>query len=75
VTTPEMPFGYSILQDPDVADDFIKDVGRLMKRNAEFYGMLTRAENLGSDMYELLRRGHRDAAIKLWEAAHGEPCS
>ena len=70
----DKPFGYSILQDPEVADDFIKDVGRLMKRNAELYGMLIRSENLGADMYELLTRGYRDAAMKLWEATHGEPC-
>ena len=67
----ETPFGYGILQDPEIAEDFIKDVGRLMKRNAELYGMLVRAENLGSDMYQLLIRGHDDAAIRLWEAAHG----
>ena len=70
---PEMPFGYDLLQDPDVAHEFISDVNRLMKRNCELYGALTRAEHVASDMYRMLLRGQRDAAMKLWDTVYGEP--
>lgn len=69
-----MPFGYEMLQDPDVVKEFIGDVGKLMKRNCELYANLIRADNLARDMYELLARGYRDAAMKLYEVIHDDTC-
>ena len=63
-----MPFGYEMLQDPDVVESFIGDVGKLMKRNCELYALLVRAEGLAEDMYSMIVRGHAEGAAYLYEA-------
>lgn len=63
-----LPFGYEMMQDPDVVDAIMKDVAKLMNRNAELYGMYVRAKALADRMYQLIQRGQLTAAANTYEA-------
>jgi hypothetical protein len=60
----EMPYGYEMMQDPDIVHGFMQDVNRMMEQNFELLEFIQDLQNELSDV--------REAAFQIAvTAAHG----
>lgn len=64
MSEPEMPYGYDMMQDPDVVKEVMDNIAKLMKRNAELYAA---NERLVAQI-ETLNRVH----TKRWVVGDGD---